>query len=124
MDRATNMAGSLKTSIQNILKEPTINMGRHGQALEKLAQIFDNATENLETQQLNRAQTSSMPTTHANIRATQRVHAHVTRNNTPGIIPKQPPTPIANTEAAKSPPPPIADSEGVQNSERKINSKN
>ena len=66
----------------NILKEPTINRGRHGQALEKLAQIFDNATENLETHQQNRAQTSSTPTTRAKIRATPRVHARVTRNHT------------------------------------------
>ena len=89
MDRAANISGSLTTAIQNILKEPTLNTGRHGQALEKLARIFDNATENLETQQQNIAQTSSTPTTCANIRATPRVHARVTRNNTPGIIPTQ-----------------------------------
>ena len=48
-----------------------------------------------------RAKTSSTPTTRANIHATPRVHARVTRNNTPGIIPKQPSTPITNTEGGK-----------------------
>ena len=46
MDRAVKIAGSLTNAIQNILKEPTIDTGRHGQNLEKLANIFDNATEN------------------------------------------------------------------------------
>ena len=53
MDRAVKIAGSLTTAIQNILKEPTINTGRHVQALEKFAKIFDNATDSLETQQQN-----------------------------------------------------------------------
>ena len=106
MDRAVKIARSLSTAIQNILKEPTINTGRHGQALEKLAQIFDNATENLETHQQNSAQTLLTPATRADIRATPRVHARVTRNNTPGIIPKQPPTPIENTEGGKEFPSP------------------
>ena len=72
MDRAVKIAASLTTAIQNILKKPTINTGRHGQALEKLANIFDNATDNLETQQQNRAQTSSTSTICANIRALTR----------------------------------------------------
>ena len=50
MDRAVKISGTLTTAIQNLLKEPTINTGRHGQALEQLAKIFYNATENLETQ--------------------------------------------------------------------------
>ena len=124
MDRAVKITGSLTTAIQNILKEPKINTGRHGQALDKLTEIFDNATENLETQQQNSAQTLSTPTTRANIRATSRVHARVTRNNTPDIIPKQPPTTIANKEGGKESPPPIADSEDGQKSAKKRNSKN
>ena len=91
MDRAVKISGTLTTSIQNILKEPTINTVWHGQALEQLAKIFDNTTDNLETQLQHKAQKSSMPTTRANIWATPRVHARVTRNNTPGIIPKQTP---------------------------------
>ena len=67
-----------------------------------------------------KAQTSSTPTTRANIRATPRVHVCVTQNNTPGIIP----TSIINTEGGKEFFPQIADSEGGQKSERKINSKN
>ena len=102
MDRSVKIAETLITAIQNILKETTINTGRHGQALEQLAKIFDNATENLETHLHQKAQTSSTPTTCANIRATPRVHARVMRNNTPGIIP----TKIINTEGGKEFPPP------------------
>ena len=123
MDRSVNISVSLRTAIQNILEEPTINTGRHGQALENLAKIFENATENLETQHQNSTQTSSTPTTQANIWATPRVHARVTRNNTPGIIPTQPPTPLGNTEGGKGFPPPISNSEGGQKSVRKRNSK-
>ena len=92
-----NIVGTLTTAIQNILKEPTIIKGRHGQALQQLAKIFDNAIEDLETQVHHKAQTLSTPTTRANIRATPRVHARVTRNNTSVI--KQ--TPIINPEGGK-----------------------
>ena len=115
MDRAVKIAGTLTTAIQNLLKEPTINTGRHGQSLEQLAKIFDNATDNLETQLHHKAQTSLTPTTRANIRATPRVQARVTRNNTPGIIPRT----IMNTEGGKAFFPPIADSEVGQKIERK-----
>ena len=97
MDRTVKIAGTLTTAIKNLLNETTINTGRHGQALEQLAKIFDNATDNLETQLHHKAQILSTPTTRANIRATPRVHARVTRNNTPGIISKQTPTTIVNT---------------------------
>ena len=97
MDRAVKIAGTPTTAIQNILKEPTINTGQHGQALEQLAKIFDNATDNLETQLQHKEQTLSTPTTRANILATPRVHARVKRNNTPGMIP----TTIINTEGGK-----------------------
>ena len=120
MDRAVKIAGTLTTAIQNILKEPTINTGRQSQALEQLEKISDNATENPETQVYHKAQTSPTPTMRANIRATPRVHARVTRNITPGIIP----TTIINTEGGKDFFPPIANSKGGQNSVRKINSKN
>ena len=120
MDRAVKITGTLTTAIQNLLKEPTINTGRNVQSLEKLANIFDNGTENLETQLQHKAQTSSTPTIYASIQATPRVHACVTRNNTPGIIP----TTIMNTEGGEAFFPPIAGSEGGQEIERKINSKN
>ena len=97
MDRAVKIAGTLTTAIQNLLMETTMNTGRHGQALEQLSKIFDNAAENLETQVHQKAQTLSTPTTRANIWATPRVHARVTRKNTPGIIP----TTIINTEGGK-----------------------
>ena len=41
MDRAVRIAGSLTSAIQRILKKPNINPGRHGQALEQLAKIFE-----------------------------------------------------------------------------------
>ena len=94
MDRAVNISGTLTTAIQTLLKEPTINTGRNGQALEQLSKIFDKVTENLETQLQHKAQKMSTPTTRANIRATPRVYARMTRNNTTGIIPKK----IINTE--------------------------
>ena len=103
------------------------NNNKHGTAwssIRKFAKLFDNATDNLEKQHHNRAQTSSTPTTRANIRATPRVHARVKRNNTPGIIPKKTPTPTANMEGGKDFFSPIEDSEGGQKSERKIKSKN
>ena len=105
MDRAMKIAGTLTTAIQNILKEPTINTGQNGQDLENLAKIFDNATENLDTHLHHKAQTSSTPTTRANIRATPRIHARLMRNNTPGIIP----TTIINTEGGKAFSPPASD---------------
>ena len=120
MDRAVKIAGALTTAIQNLLTEPTINRIRHGQALEQLTKISDNATENLETQLHHKAQTLSTPTTRANIWATPRVHARVTRKNTPGIIP----TTIINKEGGKDFSPSIADLQGGQKSKRKINSKN
>ena len=87
---------------------------------ESKADSFDNATENIETQVHHKAQTLSTPTTRANIRSTPRVHARVTRNNTPGIIQN----PIINTEGGKEFSPQIAYLEGGQKSEIKINSKN
>ena len=120
MDRAVKIAVTLTTSIQTLLKEPTINTGRYGQALEQLANTFENATENLKTQLHCKAQTSSTTTTCTNIQAIPRVHARVARNNTPGIMP----TTIINTEVGKEFFPTIADSEGGQKSDRKINSKN
>ena len=93
-------------------------------SIRTIRKIFDNATDNLETQLQHKAQTSSTPTTCANIGATPRVHARVTRKNTPGIISKQTPATIINTEEGREFSPPIADSEGGQKSERKINPKN
>ena len=100
-----------------ILKEPNEDAGRRGQALEQLAKIFETATEKLETRHENRTQTSSMPTTKANVRTTPRVHSRLTRNNTPGIIPHRKATPTINTDRGREvfPQPPI--SEGGQNSE-------
>ena len=43
---AIKIVESITTAFQNILKEPSINTGRHGQVLEKLAKIFDNKTGN------------------------------------------------------------------------------
>ena len=117
MDRAVRIAVSLTRAIQKILKEPSISTGQHIQALEQLTKIFETATEKLETRHEHRVQTSSTPTTKANIRTDPRVHSRVTRNNTPGITLLQNATPIANTEGGKEFPPPAPISEGGQNSE-------
>ena len=48
MDRAVRIEGTLTNAIKIILKEPSINAGRHAKALEQLTQIFETATEKLE----------------------------------------------------------------------------
>ena len=117
MDKAVRIAAALTGAIKRMMAESTEDIGRHGRALEQLSQIFDKATERLEQSHESRVQTSSTPTTKANLRTAPRVHTRVTRNNTPGIIPTQTTTPIMNTEGGKEffPQPPI--SEGGQNSE-------
>ena len=84
-----------------MMSELTEDIGRHGRALAQLSQIFEKATERLEQGHKSRVQTSSTLTTKANLRTTPRVHARVTRNNTPRIIPTQTTTPIMNTEGGK-----------------------
>ena len=54
--------------------------------MEKLAHIFENATNNLEARHQNNIPTSSIPTTLANIRKAPRVHQRITQNNIPGIF--------------------------------------
>ena len=87
MDRAVSIAGTLANAIKIILKEPGINEGRHAKALEQLTNIFETATEKLEKRHENKTQTSSTPTTREKVRTTPRVHARLTRNNTPVMIP-------------------------------------
>ena len=70
-----------------MLKELSIDAGRHEKALEQLTNIFETAAEKLEKRHENRTQTSSTPTTREKVRTTPRVHARLTRNNTPGMIP-------------------------------------
>ena len=89
MDRAVKIAATLTQAIQAIMKMPTSNAGRHTQALERLAQIFTQTTERLEARHSAQPQTSSTPTTPANIYKTPRAHSRITRNNVPGIIPQQ-----------------------------------
>ena len=48
MDRAVRIAGTLTNAMNIILKEPSINAGRHAKALEQLTNIFETATEKLE----------------------------------------------------------------------------
>ena len=101
MDKAVRIPAALTGAIKRMMAESTKDIGRHRRALEQLSQIFEKATERLEQSHENRIQTSSTPTTKANLRTTPRVHARVTRNNTPGIIPTQTTTPIMDTEGGK-----------------------
>ena len=70
MDRAVRIAGALTNAIRIMLKEPSINAGRHTKALEQLTQIFETATEKLEKRHENKTQTLSTPTTREKIRTT------------------------------------------------------
>ena len=63
MDRAVHIAGTLTNAIKRMLKEPSIDAGRHEKSLEQLTNIFETATEKLEKRHENRTQTSSTPTT-------------------------------------------------------------
>ena len=101
MEKAVRIAETLTGAIKRMMSESTEDIGRHGRALEQLAQIFEKATERLEQSHESRVQTSSTPTTKANLRTTPRVHTRVTRNDKPRIIPTQTTTPIMNTEGGK-----------------------
>ena len=101
MDKAVRIAGILTSAIKRMMTESSEDIGRHGRALEQLAQTFEKATEKFEQGHDSRPQTSSTPTTKANLRTTPRVHSRVARNNTPGIIPEQTATPILNTEGGR-----------------------
>ena len=105
MDRAVRIAGTLINTIKRMLKEPGIDAGRHGKALEQLTNIFETATEKLEKSHENRTQTLSTPTTREKIRTTPRVHSRLTRNNTPGMIPHRKTAPKINKEKDKNFPP-------------------
>ena len=48
MDRAVRIAGALTNAIRIMLKEPSINAGRHAKSLEQLTHIFETAIEKLE----------------------------------------------------------------------------
>ena len=63
MNRAVRIAGTLTNAIKRMLKDPSIDAGRHEKELEQLTNIFDTATEKLEKRHENRTQTSSTPTT-------------------------------------------------------------
>ena len=98
MDKAVKIATTLTQAIQTLIKDPTVSSGRHGPALEKLADIFAQTTENLETRHTPVTSTSTTPTTPENIRHTPRVHSRHTRNNTPGIIPTPVTIPVTTEE--------------------------
>ena len=48
IDRAVRISGTLTNTIKRMLKDPSIDAGRHEKALEQLANIFETATEKLE----------------------------------------------------------------------------
>ena len=87
MHRAVSIAGALTNAIRIMLKEPSINAGRHAKSLEQLTQIFETTTKKLAKRHENKTHTSSTPTTKEKIRTTPRVHTRLTRNNTPRMIP-------------------------------------
>ena len=61
--------------IRRLRQKNTQSPGRHGAALQQLADIFQTATTNIPTQAPTVQQTSTNPTSTAEIRATPRTHA-------------------------------------------------
>ena len=87
MDDAAKIATTLVQSIRRLRQKNTQFTGRHGAALQQLADIFQHATTKTPTQAPSVQQSSTNPTSTADIRAVPRTHAKVNRANTPGILP-------------------------------------
>ena len=79
--------------IQNIRKENQIFQGQHEDALQQLAKTISTTAEKISPTTKTTNQTSSTPTSPSQIRTAPCIHQHVTRENTPGIIPTTPTPP-------------------------------
>eukprot|EP00978_Attheya_sp_CCMP212_P029498 scaffold104960_cov29-Attheya_sp.AAC.1 len=62
MDRAVVIDNNLTSTLRELQKAPAPNIVRHGEALQRLAKIFENATKELEKRHEIRTPTSSTPT--------------------------------------------------------------
>ena len=87
MDDAAKIAATLLQAIRHLRQKNTKFHGRHDTALQQLAQFFQHTTTKTPTQEPTTQQSSTNPTSTADIRAAPRMHAKVTRTNTPGILP-------------------------------------
>jgi hypothetical protein len=93
MDRAVTIAANLTSTLRELQDAPDQAIGRHSEALQKLADIFEKATTALENRHDRQTPTSSNPTAPQQVQEAPRVHQRMTRNNTPGILPS--PLPIS-----------------------------
>eukprot|EP00978_Attheya_sp_CCMP212_P012262 scaffold30472_cov37-Attheya_sp.AAC.1 len=99
MDRAVVIANNLTATLRELQKAPAPHIGRHGEALQRLATIFEKATKELETRHEISKPTSSTPTAPQQLQEAPRVHQRCTRHNTPGQLPT--PSPIYESEQEK-----------------------
>ena len=87
MDDAAKISATLIQAIRHLRQNNTQFPGRHGAALQQLADIFQHATTKTPMKAPSAQQCSTNPTSTANIRAAPRTHAESPRENIPGILP-------------------------------------
>ena len=87
MDRAVTIAANLTSTLRELQKAPPEIIGRHGEALQKLTEIFAQATTQLEERHERNIPTSTNPTAPKELKKAPRVHQRQTRQNTPGQLP-------------------------------------
>ena len=109
MDDAAKIAATLVQAIHRLLQKNTQFPGRHDAALQQLAETFQHAATKTPTQEPTTQQSSTNPTSTADIRAAPRMHAKVTRANTPCILPISQRLPTPTSECDR-----LAFSEGVK----------
>ena len=109
MDDSAKISATLVQAIRRLRQKNTQFPGRHEAALQQLADIFQHATTKTPTQAPSAQQSSTNPTSTANIRAAPRTHAKVTRAKTPGILPIYQRLPTPTSEGDR-----MATSKGVK----------
>ena len=109
IDDAAKISTTLVQAICRLHQKNTQFPGCHGTVLQQLADIFQHATAKTPAQAPLVQQSSTNPTSTANIRATPRTHVKVTCANTTGILPiyQQLPTPTSEGDRMET-------SEGVK----------
>ena len=87
MDTAKRIEETLTRAIHKIRQENLTFQVRHGEALQQLGMFFGTTAENIKPTPKTTNQTSSTPTAPNYIRIAPCTHQHITRENTPDIIP-------------------------------------
>ena len=104
MDEISRIAESLVTRIQRLRSEEERHPLRHTTALAKLADIFNNKTDDMPMMNNPTHQTSTQSTEPAIIKTAPRVNQHTTRVNTPCMLPPYARVIIPPTSRATTPP--------------------